>query len=296
MERLAEGENAFSPTNKEKNENENPTNGDENKNVEFEDAPIIETKKNTENIECYICLDTIKEDKIFQWPECSHKTHIACAEEWLESSRSKLCPICDPHNSNKSKEKPNHNQFQELSLFDLEMLTLLEENPEIRQHILDDLRLHLPNQFESQPKRDEYRSQQFIYNEPKTDRCSLCSSLIPFQTEMCQNCAQILEDSFRSQQRNHNVLNHPNKLPSRNQIVHDVNNCASCSKKLPFNEKTFGWEEVCDECQQKNDNAKTIKNQVANEKKDSLHLNPNKPHDDNIESNTNRCQNFCSIL
>merc|ERR1712098_404356 len=185
----------------------------------------------------------------------------------------------------------NHNQFQELTLLDLEMLSLLE-------------------QFESQSKRDEYRSQQSIYNEHKKDLCSLCGSPIPFQTEMCQNCAQILEDSFRSQPRNDNILhypngnpplndnnlNHPDKLQSRNQILQEGNNCASCSKKLPFNKQTFGWEEVCDECQKKNDNAEPIKNQLANKNEDSLHLNPNKPLDDNIKSDTNKCRNFCSIL
>merc|ERR1712098_455735 len=90
--------------------------------------------------------------------------------------------------------------------------------------------------------------------------CASCSKKLPFnqQTrgweEMCDECQQKYDNTEIDKNRL--------QLQSHNRLLQEGNACASCSKKLPFNERTQGWEEMCDECHQKHDNTKPVKDEL----------------------------------
>ena len=44
--------------------------------------------------ECYICLDSVKENPTMRQFACTHTFHPKCISQWIRMKRTEKCPVC----------------------------------------------------------------------------------------------------------------------------------------------------------------------------------------------------------
>lgn len=220
---------------------------------------------------CVICLEA-EENLDFQWRGCPHKFHEKCASEWMKVSTT--CPICRTHNG-----EERNDLFTELSFHQFEddepysLYTYSE--PEYDDDLI--ICYSEPDMFDDRYNLYEYDESE-IFNDDDF-YCSFCDTKIFYGFGYCKYCLDRVQESEQTSSAPNPLLNNNvpcqfDRLACQNEparILQRGNNCSNCFKTLPFSLQTFGFEEMCDECEQQYKYTEPTRNQFPER------FNPNLP-------------------
>ena len=65
-----------------------------NKNKEVEKVDYFKLKKDFENNECIICLDSMIVNEKVKILYCGHMYHYDCINAWFKKKKAINCPLC----------------------------------------------------------------------------------------------------------------------------------------------------------------------------------------------------------